>query len=183
LSYREEVVMTKPPESLLDRWSWLEYPLAAVMLGGLLGRIAGRQPCGSDPFLVLSNFGSAFLIDGFLIIVAFTASVGILLILLCLIAGDGGIRSRLMAGFVIAAFVGFIVLVFSGGAFVVCCALAVLSLWAGVGAGPFLGAILGATSVAVVIALGGLCLSGLGRFAGRLIVKKQVGKRPAITQA
>jgi hypothetical protein len=174
-----EAVMEKPTESLFDRCSWLAYPLVAVLLGGLLGRVAGRHPRNPDPLTALSPKGFAILIDvcwvgGGLTVVAAA---------FCFLSGffdERGLRRRLVNGLNGAHIGVLLILVCVGCPVAICMALAVLSLWAGMGAGPYLGALLGATSVALAIGLSILCLASLGRPAGRWIVKK---KREAIADA
>jgi hypothetical protein len=159
--------MKKPLKSLLDRFSWFGYPLVAVLLGGLLGRAAGRHPRGLDPLTVLSPRGSELLVDVCWIGLAFVVAVAVLGFLLGLAGGEGGPRSRLANGMGAAAFAVSGVLIFVGGGFLLCSALVFLSLWAGMGAGSPLGALLGASSVALVIGIGLFCLRPVGRVLGK----------------
>jgi len=151
------------------------YPLAAVLIGGVLGSLAGKHPRDPDPFTVLSPQGSAVLLDALLIIVAFAAALAAIAFLFGFLAPGQSIRSRLTNGFAGVALAGLVPLVFVGGGFVLCSALVLLSLWAGMGVGSLLGAVYGATSVGLLLGLMALCISWLGRSLGRRIVNMKRG--------
>lgn len=167
--------MACPTHSTRWRFSWVLFPLAAVLIGGVLGSLAGKQPRDPDPFTVLSPRGSAVLLEAFLIIVAFAAALAAIVFLFSLLAPGQSLRSRLPNGLAVGAFVGLFPLVFVGGGFVLCSALVLLSLWAGMGAGSLRGAAYGATSIGLTLGLMVLCISWLGRFLGRRIVNMKRG--------
>jgi hypothetical protein len=162
--------MWTPPGSLREHPYWVRYPLLAVLLGGVLGWAAGRHPRGPDPLMAVSPRGSDLLVDACRVLFAFSVAVVALFFLLGLLGGERGVRSRLTNGLGAAAFAASVVLIFAGGGFVLCSGLALLSLWAGMGAGPLVGAVLGALSVGLAIGLGLLCL----RPVGRVLVRKKL---------
>jgi hypothetical protein len=140
----------------------------------VLGSIAGRHPRDLDPVKGLVPEGSAILIDvcwyGLWILVSFVAFCFFCGVI-CGVIGSTNvhIRQRLANGLKGIILGVFLVAVCLGGPVLVCAALAALSLWAGMGAGPQFGALYGAMSVAVAIGLGARCF----RPFGRLIVKKK----------
>ncbi len=164
--------MTNRTRELFDRWSWLGYPIGAVVVGGFLGGVAGNHPRGPDSLSALPTRSSALLIGVFwtgLLVVTGAAFLGFLIGF----AADSGAYRRLANGCACSIFGTLLVLIGLGTPIAVCSALAMLSWWAGLGAGPELGALLGAASAAGAISVGTICLLLLGRPLGRYMVKKQ----------
>ena len=160
--------MANRTRELVDRWSWLAYPVGAVVVGGILGGAAGNHPRGPDPFVVPLTRDTSFLIDTFWVGLVVAAGSALLGFFSGFTECSGAFR-RLANGCGCAISGALIVLIGLGTPVAVCLALAALSWWAGLGAGPKLGA----ASVAGAIGLGAICLWHLGRPLGRYMIRKQ----------
>ncbi len=156
--------MTRTIESLLDRHTWLIYPLGLVLLGGVLGSEAGHRRSTPGSELALSPTGLDLWLGVWrigLMVLGGATALGFLLGLI----GGSSFRGRLANGLMVAAvFSGAMVLV---GTF--CLPLALLSIWAGERGGG----LAGAASIALVLVTGATCLIGTVRYTpvGRWLVR------------